>query len=68
MRPRIDVGYDRRATGKHHRHLRVREREIWGYPSDVMSRTVDMHIMELRRELEVGPANPRHFHTVRKTG
>ena len=43
-------------------------REIWGYSSDVMSRTVDMHIMELRRKLEVDPTNPRHFHTVRKTG
>jgi DNA-binding response OmpR family regulator len=43
-------------------------REIWGYASDVMSRTVDMHIMELRRKLETDPANPRHFHTVRKTG
>jgi DNA-binding response OmpR family regulator len=43
-------------------------REIWGYSSDVMSRTVDMHIMELRRKLEADPASPRHFHTVRKTG
>lgn len=43
-------------------------REIWGYASDVMSRTVDMHIMELRRKLEADPTNPRHFHTVRKTG
>ena len=43
-------------------------REVWGYSSDVMSRTVDMHMMELRRKLEVDPANPRHFHTVRKTG
>jgi len=43
-------------------------REIWGYASDVMSRTVDMHIMELRRKLEVDPANPRHFQTVRKSG
>jgi len=43
-------------------------REIWGYSSDVMSRTVDMHIMELRRKLEADPANPRHFRTVRKTG
>jgi DNA-binding response OmpR family regulator len=43
-------------------------REIWGYSSDVMSRTVDMHIMELRRKLEADPANPRHFQTVRKTG
>jgi DNA-binding response OmpR family regulator len=43
-------------------------REVWGYSSEVMSRTVDMHIMELRRKLEVDPANPRHFCTVRKTG
>jgi DNA-binding response OmpR family regulator len=43
-------------------------REIWGYSSDVMSRTVDMHIMELRRKLEADPTNPRHFQTVRKTG
>ena len=43
-------------------------REVWGYSSDVMSRTVDMHVMELRRKLEVDPAKPRHFHTVRKTG
>ena len=43
-------------------------REIWGYSSDVMSRTVDMHIMELRRKLEVDPTNPRHFQTVRKSG
>ena len=43
-------------------------REIWGYSSDVMSRTVDMHIMELRRKLETDPANPRHFQTVRKSG
>ena len=43
-------------------------REIWGYSSDVMSRTVDMHIMELRRKLEVDPAKPRHFQTVRKSG
>jgi two-component system LytT family response regulator len=42
--------------------------EIWGYSSDVMSRTVDMHIMELRRKLEADPTNPRHFLTVRKTG
>jgi len=43
-------------------------REIWGYSSDVVTRTVDTHIVELRRKLEVDPANPRHFHTVRKAG
>jgi two-component system response regulator RegX3 len=29
---------------------------------------VDVHIAELRRKLEVDPANPRHILTVRKKG
>ena len=43
-------------------------REVWGYDPAVVSRTVDTHIAELRRKLEVDPANPRHILTVRKTG
>jgi len=43
-------------------------REVWGYGEDVMSRTVDTHVAELRRKLEDDPANPRHILTVRKTG
>ena len=43
-------------------------REIRGYSSDVMSRTVDTHSMELCRKLEVDLTNPRHFQSVRKTG
>ena len=42
--------------------------EVWGYSAEVMSRTVDTHIAELRRKLEQDPANPRHIMTVRKTG
>ena len=42
--------------------------EVWGYASEVLSRTVDTHIAELRRKLEDDPANPRHILTVRKTG
>jgi len=42
--------------------------EIWRYEADVMSRTVDVHILELRRKLEDDPANPKHILTVRKTG
>jgi len=42
--------------------------EVWGYSAEVMSRTVDTHIAELRRKLEQDPANPRHIVTVRKTG
>ena len=43
-------------------------REVWGYGSDVVSRTVDTHVGELRRKLESDPAQPRHILTVRKTG
>ena len=43
-------------------------REVWGYGEDVMSRTVDTHVAELRRKLEADPANPRYLLTVRKTG
>jgi DNA-binding response OmpR family regulator len=42
--------------------------EVWRYEPDVVSRTVDVHILELRRKLEVDPAQPRHVLTVRKTG
>ncbi len=43
-------------------------REVWGYAEAVTSRTVDTHMVELRRKLEPDPANPRHLVTVRKTG
>jgi DNA-binding response OmpR family regulator len=42
--------------------------EVWRYEPDVVSRTVDVHILELRRKLESDPAQPRHILTVRKTG
>jgi len=42
--------------------------EVWGYQADVQTRTVDLHVGELRRKLESDPANPRHFVTVWKTG
>jgi DNA-binding response OmpR family regulator len=42
--------------------------EVWGYATDVLSRTVDTHIAELRRKLEDDPASPRHILTVRKAG
>jgi len=41
---------------------------VWGYQADVLSRTVDTHIAELRRKLEADPATPRHLLTVRKVG
>jgi len=41
---------------------------VWRYEPDIVSRTVDVHILELRRKLEGDPAHPVHFLTVRKTG
>ncbi|HEX6178771.1 MAG TPA: response regulator transcription factor [Thermoanaerobaculia bacterium] len=43
-------------------------REVWDYDATVVSRTVDTHIVELRRKLEDDPAHPRHILTVRKAG
>jgi len=43
-------------------------REVWGYRSDVLSRTVDTHVAELRRKLEDVSARPAHLITVRKVG
>ncbi len=44
------------------------QREVWEYEADVLTRTVDMHVAELRRKLETNPAKPRHILTVRKVG
>lgn len=43
-------------------------REVWGHRREITTRTVDSHIVELRRQLEEDAANPRHFLTVRKAG
>jgi len=43
-------------------------REVWGHRAEVMTRTVDIHVAELRRKLEDVPAKPRHFVTVWKRG
>jgi two-component system response regulator MtrA len=42
--------------------------EVWGAQPDVQTRTVDIHVGELRKKLEPVPAEPRHFVTVWKAG
>jgi two-component system alkaline phosphatase synthesis response regulator PhoP len=42
--------------------------EVWGYQTDVSTRTVDIHVSELRKKLEVNAAEPKHILTIRKTG
>lgn len=41
---------------------------VWGYQQDVSTRTVDLHVSELRAKLEPNPAHPVHIVTVRKAG
>ena len=43
-------------------------KEVWAHQADVQTRTVDMHVAELRRKLEADPSSPRHFITVWKAG
>jgi DNA-binding response OmpR family regulator len=43
--------------------------DVWEYANaDVATRTVDIHVAELRRKLEHDPSDPRHILTVRKAG
>lgn len=43
-------------------------RDVWGHAPDIQTRTVDLHIAELRRKIEWVPAEPRHIVTVYKAG
>lgn len=43
-------------------------KEVWGHQAEVMTRTVDIHIAELRRKLEDDPSSPKHILTVWKAG
>ena len=44
-------------------------KEVWGDGNaDINTRTVDVHLSELRRKLEADPANPTYILTVRKAG
>jgi hypothetical protein len=42
--------------------------EVWGYENYPCTRTVDNHILRLRKKLEMEPARPKHFHTVHSSG
>jgi DNA-binding response OmpR family regulator len=42
--------------------------EVWGYENYPSTRTVDNHILRLRKKLETNPAYPKHFHTVHCAG
>jgi two-component system alkaline phosphatase synthesis response regulator PhoP len=44
------------------------QRDVWGFSSDVSSRTVDVHVARLRRKLERNAAAPRLIMTVQGLG
>jgi len=41
---------------------------VWGYNSEVNTRTLDMHIVRLRKKIEDNPERPRLLQTVRGIG
>lgn len=43
-------------------------REVWGYRNGPSTRTVDTHILRLRRKLERDPSHPTHLLTVHGVG
>jgi two-component system, OmpR family, alkaline phosphatase synthesis response regulator PhoP len=43
-------------------------REVWDHKAVVRTRTVDTHMLQLRKKLEPDPGSPRYFHTVPKVG
>ena len=43
-------------------------RRVWGPYAAVSDRTIDFHVKNLRRKLEVDPAAPRHLRTVHGVG
>ena len=43
-------------------------RNVWKHQADVLTRTVDSHVSELRHKLEDDPDAPRHILTVWKAG
>ncbi len=42
--------------------------DVWGDDADVFPRTVDTHIVHLRKKLEDDPARPKHIINVRSVG
>jgi DNA-binding response OmpR family regulator len=41
---------------------------VWGYTALPYTRTIDVHMWQLRRKLEADPQSPQFFRTIRGTG
>lgn len=42
--------------------------QVWGYKQAVNTRTLDLHVAQLRQKLEVNPKQPRHILTIFRSG
>lgn len=42
--------------------------DVWGYKGGVISRTIDTHLVELRRKMRVGPGESAYIETVARAG
>jgi DNA-binding response OmpR family regulator len=42
--------------------------QVWGFENYPSTRTVDTHVLQLRKKLEPDPAHPVHFQTVHGVG
>jgi len=43
-------------------------REVWGYPDEPSTRSVDHAVARLRKKIEPEPSRPRYIHTVHGDG
>jgi DNA-binding response OmpR family regulator len=55
------------APGRPFTRAQILER-VFGFDHHVLERTVDAHVMNLRRKIEADPANPRYVLTVHGRG
>jgi len=42
--------------------------QVWGYNRLLQTRTVDLHVAQLRQKVEANPKEPRHILTVFRSG
>src|SRR5215467_589880 len=42
--------------------------QVWGYNRSLQTRTVDLHVAQLRQKVEANPREPRHIVTVFRSG
>lgn len=59
--------YFLRHEGETLERLRIVD-EVWGAEEAPTTRTVDQHVMKLRKKLEARPEDPRHLITVHRVG